>query len=163
MIGGISVLGSYVLAFTLSPDIRSGLWGGVPEAIRPLYTVCMLLAATGYFFFSWKLVLSPGPDGVERQIGIPPWALLLAYALVLMPSALWLPLTALHIGDPSTLLWLAIRLVLLLVGAGSTVLVYVTYRLARRNGGSDWLAFAGTLPFWLQTAVLDALIWPAYY
>jgi hypothetical protein len=124
----------------------------------------MFAAATGYFFFTWKLALSPGPDGVEREVGVPPWALLLCYALVLMPSALWLPLTALHITDPGTFLWLAIRFVLILVGIGSSAIVYITLQLARKTGGGTaWLAFAGSLPFWLQTAVLDALIWPAYY
>ena len=85
------------------------------------------------------------------------------YAAVLIPSALWLPLTALHIEEPSPVLWASIRAVLFFVGAGSTGLVLVTLRLARRLGGASWLAFAGTLPFWLQTAVLDALVWPAFY
>ena len=32
-----------------SPAIRVGLWGGVPEALQPLYTITMLRAAAGHF------------------------------------------------------------------------------------------------------------------
>jgi len=34
VLGGIAVLGSYVAAFTGSPDFKDGLWGGVPESLR---------------------------------------------------------------------------------------------------------------------------------
>ena len=163
VLGGLSVLGSYVLAFVLSPDIRSGLWGGVPDALRPLYTVCMLAAAAGYFPFTYALVLSPGPGPVLSRAGIHSWVVAVCYAAVLMPSALWLPLTALYQMDPGTLLWLSIRLVLFVVAFGATGLAWLCFRLARQQGGAAWLAFAGTLPFWLQTAVLDAVVWPAYY
>ncbi|MDJ0787900.1 MAG: hypothetical protein QNK05_13905 [Myxococcota bacterium] len=163
VLGGLSVLGSYVLAFALSPEIRSGLWGGVPEGLRPLYTVNMFAAAAGYFPFTFALVLSPGPGPVLTRAGIRSWVVAACYAAVLMPSALWLPLTALHQMDPGPFLWVAIRAVLFAVAIGASGLVWLCLRLAREQGGASWLAFGGTLPFWLQTAILDALVWPAYY
>lgn len=163
VLGGSLVLGSYVFAFAGSPELRAGLWGGVPDALQPLYTVNMLLAAAGYFPFTALLVLA-----VRPAAGLPGgfsyrWLLLL-YALILIPSALWLPLTAQMIASPSAALWAAIRIDLALVGLGATGLLVWLFAIARRRRDAfGWFAFAGILPFWLQTAVLDALVWPAFY
>ncbi len=43
--GGSTVLASYVLAFVLEPEIRTGLWGGIQdEGMRVFYTVNMCIA-----------------------------------------------------------------------------------------------------------------------
>jgi len=162
-VGGALVLASYWLAFGGTPELRAGLWGGVPEALRPLYTTNMLLAAAGYFPFTWLLVFRTRPeDGLP---GGRPYRLLhLLYGLILLPSALWLPLTARMLAAPSAGLWAAIRIDLALVGLGATGLLVVLAALAlRRRDALGWAALAGILPFWLQTAVLDAIVWPAYF
>ena len=41
-LGGSAVLGSYVLALVGTPELRSGLWGGLPESLKGAYTVCLL-------------------------------------------------------------------------------------------------------------------------
>lgn len=164
VIGGLAVLGSYALAFVISPDIRAGLWGGVPESLRGLYTVNMFLAAAGYFPFTAVLVLKSTADSFRTETGWPHLRLVAFYGLVLVPSAMWLPLTALMIENPSTLLWWTIRLVLFAVGIGGLGLLVSALRVARARGGAlPWLGFTGTLPFFLQTGILDALVWPAYY
>ncbi|MGH7893708.1 MAG: hypothetical protein ACREQL_03520, partial [Candidatus Binatia bacterium] len=48
-VGGIAVLGSYWYGFATARD-PGALWGGVPEWMKPAYTVSMLTAAVGYFF-----------------------------------------------------------------------------------------------------------------
>jgi hypothetical protein len=163
VVGGSLVLGSYWLAFAGSPELKTGLWGGVPEALRPLYTVNMLLAAGGYFPFTALLLFATSPAAALP--GGHRYRLLhLLYGLVLFPSALWLPLTARMLAEPSALLWAAIRVDLALVGLGSTGLLVLLFGIARRRRDAfGWVAFAGVLPFWLQTAVLDALVWPAYF
>jgi hypothetical protein len=163
VVGGVLVLASYWLAFGGTPELRAGLWGGVPEGLRPLYTVNMLLAAAGYFPFTWLLVFRTRPE--EGLPGGRPYRLLHGlYALVLLPSALWLPLTARMLTTPSGSLWAAIRVDLALVGIGASGLLVVLLALARRRRDAlGWVAFAGSVPFWLQTAVLDALVWPAYF
>ena len=160
--GGLLVLGSYFLAFSGSPELRAGLWGGVPESLRPVYTVNMLLAAAGYFPFTLLLVFATRPeDGLP---GGRSYRLLHGlYALILLPSALWLPLTARMLAAPSAGLWAAIRIDLALVGLGATGLLFLLWAIARqRRDALGWAAFAGILPFWLQTAVLDAIVWPAF-
>jgi hypothetical protein len=161
--GGLLVLGSYWLAFAGSPELRAGLWGGVPEPLRPLYTVNMLLAAAGYFPFTALLVFATRPE--TPLPGGPRYRLLyVLYGLVLLPSALWLPLTARMLTEPTARLWAAIRIDLALVGLGSTGLLVLLLAIARRRrDGFGWAAFAGIVPFWIQTAVLDAIVWPAYF
>jgi hypothetical protein len=164
VLGGIAVLGSYGAAFTGSPDFKDGLWGGVPESLRSLYTVNMLLAAAGYFPFTWLFVRATTPAEFRATTGLP-YALLFAlYALVLIPSALWLPMTGRMIAAPDAGLWFAIRLVLAAVGIGATGLLLLAFGYAlKRRDATSWAAAIGTLPFFLQTAILDALVWPAYY
>ncbi len=164
VLGGMAVLGSYVFAFTGTPELKDGLWGGVPAGIRPLYTVNMLLAAAGFFPFTYAFVFTLDPERPLPGSGLPYRFLHLCYALVLVGSALWLPLTAAMLSAPGPLTWWAVRGVLALVGLGSTGLLLVLAQLVRQRGGaSAWLGLVGCLPFWLQTAVLDALVWPAFF
>ena len=159
IVGGMAVLASYVWAFAVSEELRTGLWGGVPEVMRPYYVRSMLLAAAGYFPFTWLLVFRTELSQ-ERAY---PW-LLLCYALVLFPSAAWLPLTVQMLEQSDPLLWIGIRAVLALVGIGALGLLALLIGRVRREGGSlPWLALIGCVFFCWQTVVLDALIWPAYF
>ena len=164
VLGGTAVLASYVLAFVYSSEIRTGLWGGVPESLRVLYTPCMFVAAAGYFPFSYLLIMRTSADELATLVGWPYRTLHLAYALILIPSAAWLPLTAQMLAAPSSGLWWTIRVVLLLVAAGATALLVALIAIARKRGGVlPWVAVAGCTAFWFQTAILDATIWPAYF
>jgi len=161
-IGGTAVLASYLLA--LDPEIGGRLWGGIPEGrVRQLYTLNMLLAAVAFFPATWQLVLSTPASALRARTGAGYEVLTLAYAAILMGSALWLPLMALLGEHPSGGLWLAIRAALLVVGAGATALGAMLARLARRGSTGARLAALAYVFFWLQTMVLDALVWPHYY
>jgi hypothetical protein len=161
--GGVAVLASYALAFALSPALRAGLWGGVPGALRPLYIACMLLAAVGYLPFTALLVFATPPD--RPLVGGRSYRLLhLLYALILLPSAAWLPLTAAMLHAPDPLLWVAIRADLAGVALGSTgLLVVLVDQLHRRSDALAWVGLVASVPFWVQTAILDALVWPAFF
>ena len=164
VLGGIAVLGSYVAAFTGSADFKDGLWGGVPESLRSVYTANMLLAAAGYFPFTWLFARKTTPAEFRAVTGAPYTLLFALYALVLIPSALWLPMTARMIEAPDPQLWFQIRAVLAMVGIGSTGILLAAFRhAAKRGGATSWAAAVGAVPFFLQTAILDALVWPAYY
>ena len=164
VVGGIAVLGSYVVGLMTHPESSGAVWGGVPEGLQPLYTVCMLLAAAGYFFFTPYVFFKLDVDEVRvfSRFGFGAFEVL--YAGILIPSALWMPLTFRMIAAPDPALWVAIRVVLFVVGISSVALIAALQSatppgrpLARR------LAIVGAIPFAFQTAVLDALIWPAYF
>jgi len=162
VLGGTAVLGSYAHGLSTHPLSRSALWGSLPEAWRPIYTVSMLLAAAGYFAFTSLFLLRTDPE--RRRVGQRGFGVVLTcYAGVLVGSTLWLPLTFHMLAAPTALLWVVIRLDLLTVGAGSLGLLVVLLRMPEER---DWwwaLAVGGVLLFTWQTLVLDALVWPAYF
>lgn len=163
LLGGTAVLASYAWGLAAHPETRGALWGGVPETLRPIYTASMLLAAAGYFAFSFFVFfrLDPSRDRVGR-LGFGVFHAL--YALILLPSALWLPLTFAMLDAPSAPLWAAIRGALALVGAGSLGLVAAIAVAGPAEAPvARSLAVAGALAFSFQTALLDALVWPAYF
>ena len=162
-IGGTSVLASYVPAFTNNPELVAALWGGVPESLRAYYGPNMLLAAASFFPATLVLGFKTPADSFKEYTGLSFSALLAAYAAILIPSALWLPLTAAYIESPSGALWVAIRIDLILVALGATALLYMLIQRARKGPGWIWAAAGFFVFFWIQTAVLDATIWPSYY
>jgi len=164
LLGGIAVLVSYAYIAALDPATRAGLWGDVPQALLPGYAVSMVLAAAGFFAFTYFLFFRVDPDQA-RIAGRFGYGLFHGlYLLILVPSALWLPLTSAMVQQPSSLLWLSIRLVLALVGlAGIALLLALLTLRPRRPGAVYWLAVAGAVAFCIQTAVLDLFVWTAYF
>jgi hypothetical protein len=164
LLGGVAVLASYAYSLAIDPVTRAGLWGGVPSAFLPGYIVSMVLAAAGYFAFTYFLFVHVDPDRA-RIAGRFGYSLFHGlYLLILAPSALWLPLTSVMIQQPSSLLWLGIRLVLALVGLGSVALLFALLSLRPRQPPvAYWLAVTGAVAFCIQTAVLDLFVWTAFF
>jgi hypothetical protein len=162
VLGGIAVLGSYAWCLTRYPAGAGDFWGGVPDGLRPVYTVNMFLAAAGYFAFTFFLVFRLAPGDGARGLGRGTFNAL--YALILAPSALWMPLTFAMLESPSDGFWWAVRLTLAAVGIGSLGLL--AGLVVVRPSPPTWahrLAVVGSVAFCLQTAVLDALVWPAFF
>ena len=163
VLGGTAVLASYAWNLIAHPEAGGDFWGGVPNAMKSGYTVTMLLAASGYFAFTrFVFRLRPAHVKIADRFGYGSFKWI--YALILLPSALWMPLTFGMIENPSSGLWLSIRLTLAAVGIGSLMLVAALLQLQPRSpNGAYRLAVVGSIAFTFQTAVLDALVWPAYF
>jgi hypothetical protein len=87
----------------------------------------------------------------------------LLYALVLLSSALWLPLTSHVLEQPDPGAWAVVRIDLALVALGFLGLLASLLGLGSGAPRGRGLAVAGLVPFCLQTAVLDAIVWPAFF
>lgn len=164
LIGGIAVLVSYAIGIINHPETRGALWGGVPRAIMPVYTVSMFTAAAGYLAFTYFILFCMDPDEAviagHFSYGLFPWL----YALVLVPSALWMPLTFYMIANPSHIAWTGIRVVLGIAGIASLLLLGALITV--QPAALVWahrLAVIGCAAFCLQTAVLDAIVWTSYF
>ncbi len=162
VLGGIAVLGSYVYGLGTNPDTRQMLWGTTPEELKAVYNVTMLLAAAGYFLFSYYFVVRTDAD--EVRFGGYGFGLINGfYLLVLVASALWMPLTFAYFDAPSGWLWTAVRLDLFLVAIGSLGLIVALFVMTpRAQGTGGVLALLGLLLFLLQTGFLDPLVWPQF-
>lgn len=164
LLGGPAVLGSYAPFWAADPSLLTGFWGGVPPAVRPAYTVCMLLATAGFFAYSYFVLFCLDPEQVRiaGRLGYGLFPVL--YAMILVPSALWMPLTSARLDQGSTLLWVAIRLALYVVGAGSIgVLVALLALQPRQPPWVHGLAVVGSVAFCIQTVILDAVVWVALF
>ena len=163
ILGGLAVLGSYVWGFLTYPNAVEILWGGVPPGLRPFYTISMFLAAGGYFAFSSYILRM---DPLETKVfGQSSFEVLNAiYALILIPSALWMPLTVFATQHSSLAgLWL-VRLDLVVVAVASLVLLFALFNIQPRQ--TVWmhrLAVLGCMAFCIQTVILDAIIWLVYF
>ncbi len=159
LVAGPAVLLSYALCARAWPAETLGrLWGDVPEAVRPYYTAWMFVAATGYFLFTSFVFFRLDADRarVAGRWGLGLFNLL--YVLILVPSAIWMPLALHHIDSPSTLTWL-----LIVAGLWTTGL-WSLARLAPREPAGAWkAAVVGSVLFAGQTFVLDSCVWPLFF
>jgi hypothetical protein len=164
LLGGVAVLVSYAYSLGLAPATQAALWGGLPARLLPAYVTSMALAMAGYFAFTYFLLFPADPDRV-RIAGRFGYGLFHGlYLIILIPSALWLPLTSAMVQQPSSFLWLGIRLVLALVGVGSVGLLLALVALRpRQPTRAYWLAVAGSVAFCFQTAVLDLFVWTSLF
>ena len=164
ILGGAAVIGSYVFGLKGQSGGANVLWGGVPNSLRPVYTVSMILSALGFFAFIYFILFRLVPD--EVLIG-GRFGFSLFYAIflvILVASAFWMPLTNAYVGNPSTGMWIGIRTVLALVGLGSIALMLALLTLQTKVPGiSYWLAVAGSGYFAFHTAILDAIVWAALF
>ena len=75
-----------------------------------------------------------------------------------------MPLTFEMLEAPGTGLWWAIRLALGAVGIGSLGLLAAIVAVRPVSApGARRLALIGSAAFCFQTAVMDALVWPAFF
>jgi hypothetical protein len=164
VIGGAAVIGSYIFGLKGQSGGANVLWGAVPNSLRPVYTVSMILSALGFFAFIYFILfrLVPGEVLIGGRFG---FSLFYAiFLVILVASAFWMPLTNAYVGNPSTGMWIGIRTVLALVGLGSIALMLALLTLQTKVPGiSYWLAVAGSGYFAFHTAILDAIVWAALF
>ncbi len=161
---GSLVLFSYAHGLMTNPKQSGALWGSVPESILPFYTVSMISAALGYLVFTSFILVALDPAKTIIAHRFPYELFLVLYVLILLPSALWMPLTFATIKNPSLLTWVLIRVVLFTVGIASVLLLISIIKVQPNE--PKWayrLAIAGAVAFCNQTMILDALVWPVYF
>lgn len=165
VVGGAAVLGSYGWGLaSAGADLVGTLWGRLPPALLPAYQANMVLGAAGFFAYTHFLLLAvdAGAVRVGHHFGFGLFSWL--YAGILIPSSLWMPLALAMARQPGDWLWWAIRVTLGVVGLCSLGLTAALLALRpRQPRWAYWLAVAGSLPFALQTVILDALLWPAFF
>jgi hypothetical protein len=164
LLGGAAVLSSYAYGIRTHANAMDVLWGGVPATIRPFYTAGMLLAAIGYFLFMYFILFRLNPTATRFGDRFGFGTLNALFAAILIPSALWMPLTFLAVEVSSVVLLWVVRLVLAAVGLASLSLLVALWSVKpRQPAWAYWLAVIGCAAFCLQTAVLDMIVWSAYF
>ncbi len=164
LLGGAAVIGSYIFGLKGKSGAAGVLWGGVPAGVRSLYTASMLVATAGYFAVLYHIYFRLVPDQVTI-FGVGGYAVLyVIFALIMVASALWMPLTRMYVANPGAGLWTAIRTVLFIVGLASVALVIALIAMVGKVTGLPyWLAVIGSAYFAFHTLILDGIIWAALF
>lgn len=164
IIGGVLVLGSYVWGIKTNPEAGNALWGGVPPQMRSLYFASMALSAISYFVFTFFILFKLNPSEIKIANIFSFNLFQILYILILLPSAAWMPLGLAMLKNPSPVIWFSIRIVLAVVALASlAILLALLFLSPKQSGAFYWSAVSGITIFFLHTAILDALIWPAYF
>ncbi len=162
---GPLVLVSYLVGI-LRADEPADLWGGIGPAAQAATIPFMFVAAAGFLVFAWIVLFKlddealaglrwPGriSDGRGRT------RLAAAYALYLIPSALWLEATLLHLNNPSSWTPALVIAVLALVAIGIIMLGLLSWSAIRDQVPRAKWMLAGVIGMAYQSIVNDLIIW----
>ncbi|MFN2425468.1 MAG: hypothetical protein ABR587_03365 [Candidatus Binatia bacterium] len=165
LLGGPAVLGSYAWgASAYSSETVQRLWGDVPLAVRPYYTSWMFVAATGYLLFLYYLFVRVDAERARVAGGYGFGLFNVLLVLILVPSAMWMPLTLHHIEAPDPLKWKLIVAGLWTTGLASLAMIGALSTLVPRESATAWkAALVGSVLFAGQTFLLDAVVWTVYF
>lgn len=143
------------------------LWGGIPEGLRSLNVACMFIAAIGflimwwYFLYKWDAALVETLQWPWTTEGLGGHArLLIAFVLILIPSALWLELTHFHMSNEYQWTKYIVILDLGLVALGNVLLALLAWNAYQLNiGDGTVLVLAGAFMLAIQVIINDAVWW----
>jgi len=162
---GPLVLASYVYGLSHA-ERPMELWGGVPEAWRTYIVPFMFVAALGFLLY-WYIVFFQMEESIVSSLRWP-WTesdgngeirLLLAYAVFLIPSALWIESTILHIeNDYAWTQYLVIGM-LLFTSIGNIMLGLLAFGAHQDGVDGSALMIIGAIMLAIQCILNDFVIW----
>ncbi len=167
LLGGLSVLSSYIFCFILYPTRSASLWGSASDPVIKFFVISMFLAASGYIWVTFYLLKGNKLDAVHVGTIKGTKIINLLYVVVLVCSTIWMPASISFSMSENIFTEFIIRLVLWMVGLASVGILILIYKIKFSYGKSSLLshmfALLGAMVFTIHTLVLDAVIWPFFY
>jgi hypothetical protein len=168
-ITGPLVLISYAYALSRLEDWDS-LWGGVPKTWITYIVPFMFLAAVGFLMYWWVALFQIDVAVFESLRW--PWAesdgnggqrLLLAYALFLIPSALWIDSTMYHMSNSYSWTPYLVIGILALASIGNIMFGLLAYGAMQDGVDGAGLMLLGSVFLGIQVIVNDLIVWSAKF
>ncbi|HIB73781.1 MAG TPA: hypothetical protein EYM74_06765 [Candidatus Marinimicrobia bacterium] len=162
---GPLVLASYVYGISHA-DKPQDLWGGIPLSWQAYIVPFMFIAAAGFLIYWWIVFFQFDQDTFSSLHW--PWGysdgngairLLLAYALVLIPSALWLESTLFHLSNNYSWTPVLVIGILMMVAIGNIMLGLLAYGAYQDGVNGSGLMMIGAVMLGIQCIVNDCIIW----
>ena len=162
---GPLVLASYVYGISHA-DKPQDLWGGIPLSWQAYIVPFMFIAAAGVLIYWWIVFFQFDQDTFSSLHW--PWGysdgngairLLLAYALVLIPSALWLESTLFHLSNNYSWTPVLVIGILMMVAIGNIMLGLLAYGAYQDGVNGSGLMMIGAVMLGIQCIVNDCIIW----
>ena len=160
IIGGVLVIGSYILGFNSEPDNKLDLWGGITGKTRQLFTISMLLSATGYLAFLFYMIFKDGLDNNDNPSLLGLNTFLILSILFLISASVWMPATIKFL-DTSLNYWWLVIIIVLWITAMSLVTMFIILLTSQNieHNFSLKLATLGIGYISFHCLILDAIIW----
>ena len=162
LVGGIAVLGSYVVGLYLYPDFRNALWGGVTGSWKTIFTVSMFFAAAGYLVFCYSMTIS---DAANKSSFFGGHTFSILAAFFLISASVWMPATLKYLASDDNLWWI-LSVISLWITAASLILLTASFGLSKYEGIGELqfsLTLAGIIWITIHCLVFDAIIWVAKF
>ena len=162
---GPLVLVSYVYGLSHAEKPQD-LWGGIPLPWQSYIVPFMFIAAAGFLVYWWIVFFQfdqsmffslhwpwkdPDGKGADR--------LFLAYTLILIPSALWLESTLLHLSNDYSWTPVLVIGILILVAIGNVMLGLLAYGSYQDGVDGSGLMIAGAVMLGIQCVINDCILW----
>lgn len=162
IVGGILVLGSYLVYISQFPQESSQLWGGVSKKIQRLIVPFMFLAAGGYLLTGWWFWQTIDPEflGFAGNLGYT--GIITLFGIFLGFSTAWIPTAIKAIQTRSTRWKITTYGVLIVVSISCLIILFLictaTVETSKSPIGKN-LAIIGWCFLCFQTVILDGLFW----
>ena len=168
-VAGPLVLISYAFALSRLDDWDS-LWGGVPETWITYIVPFMFIAAIGFLMYWWVALFKLDVAVFESLRW--PWSesdgnggrrLLLAYALFLIPSMLWIDSTIFHMNNSYSWTPILVIGILALASVGNIMLGLLAYGAMQDGVEGSRIMLLGSVFLGIQVILNDLIIWSAKF
>lgn len=147
-------------------DKPSDLWGGIPASWQSYIIPFMLAAAIG-FLMMWYVVFFQFDESTVEALRWP-WGesdgngttrLFTAFALFLIPSAMWIESTIFHVGNDYSWTQMLVVGILVVVSIGNILFCLLAY--GAYQDGIDGAGFmlVGSILLAIQCIVNDLILW----
>ena len=157
LILGFAVILSYIWGLVYYPEYGSALWGKVETNNIPYIIFSMMLAAVGYFVFSFYFL---NYKKFQTFNTLEYLYILSLYIVILFFSALWMPLSIGFINTNNNFFLILDLVSLYLVGISSLLLTIFLIQDKSLRRKLIWkLSVLGGFQFTFHTLIIDAIYW----
>ena len=162
---GTLVLVSYMYGLSHASD-KEALWGGIPWSQAKFIVPFMFLAAFGFLMY-WWVILYQSDASVIADLRWP-WGesdghgggrLLLAFAMLVIPSALWLEATIYHLDHDYSWTPILVIGVLVLASIGNIMMGLLGYSAWQDDVSGGGAMLVGSILLGIQCILLDCIYW----
>lgn len=150
---GAAVLASYITGIKNKKDVEI-LWGGLSEKLRKVYTFSILLSTVAFLVVTTYITIQMNTESYPFFF--------IAYPVMLIASATWLPLVNRFVKTQSDASWYLMRLSLAMTGIASFTIFFFLLNLSTGTV-FYYIALGFSLILAIHTFVLDGIVWPTQW